>query len=192
MIEKNYRRLREALDRLPDYPAPASNWQEIDEALGPALKATLPTYAPPPEEWNAVSKKLDSTSTEPAVRPIDPYRWLAIAASVLIILSVAFFLLRQERGPTVSYAYTQEASPAPVITDWDDDESSFDRARREVQQRNEPHLNNLGHELEELSSAREEVKAMLVAYGEDPTIIRQLAEIERERDDVYRRLITEL
>ena len=54
-------------------------------------------------------------------------------------------------------------------------------------------LNNLGQELDELTSAREEVKAMLVAYGEDPTVIvRQLADIERERDDVYRRIIVEL
>ena len=79
-----------------------------------------------------------------------------------------------------------------MVADWDEDEGSFTRARREVTERNEPRLNNLGHELDELTEAREEVKAMLTAYGDDPEMVRQLAEIERERDDVYRRILIEL
>ncbi len=141
--------------------------------------------------WNAVSQGLDAKRATAQRRRL-PRRLLAAAAALALLLTAAVGISRWDGGPRVTYAYSQELPPDPVVADWDDDESSFQRARAEVQQRNEPVLNNLGHELDELNSAREEVKAMLVAYGEDPTVIRQLAEIERERDDVYRRIIVEL
>lgn len=191
MKEKHYDRLREALDRLPDYPAPQGCWWVIDERLGPTLRAELPSYAPPPAVWNTVSQELDAARNQ-RPRRLPVRKLLAIAASLLLLVAVGLSLSHYEPGPTVSYTYSQETRPEPVTADWDDDETSFARARQEVQKRNEPRLNNLGHELDELTSAREEVKAMLVAYGEDPTVVKQLAEIERERDDVYRRIIIEL
>ena len=192
MNERNYDRLREALDRLPTYNSPAGdNWAEIARRLSPPLKEQLPTYAPPPAVWNAVSKELDA-APQARMRRLPIGRVLGIAATVLLLVVFGLFFVNREQGPTVSYTYSQEARPAPATADWDDDEASFTRARQEVLARNEPRLNNLGHELDELTSAREEVKAMLTAYGEDPGVVRQLAEIERERDDVYRRIIIEL
>jgi hypothetical protein len=99
---------------------------------------------------------------------------------------------RYDAGPSVSYAYHQEAQPTAPVADWDDDEESFRRARRQVSERDEPQLNHLGYELDELTDAREEIKEILVAYGQDPAVVRQLAEIERERDEVYRRILIEL
>ena len=192
MKERNYDRLREALDRLPTYSPPLDNWAKLAEQLSPPLRERLPTYAPPPAVWNAVSKGLDEAPRRGTVRQLLTRRWTAIAAAVALLLGVGAFLLRYDDGPQVTYAYTQEASPTPVVADWDEDEGSFTRARREVTERNEPRLNNLGHELDELTEAREEVKAMLTAYGDDPGMVRQLAEIERERDDVYRRILIEL
>ena len=190
MKERNYERLREALDRLPTYNSPTDNWAEIAQQLTPPLTERLPSYAPPPAVWNAVSQELDA-APRGRVRSLPFSRILAIAATVLL-LTTGVFLINGEQGPTVSYTYHQEAQPTPVTADWDDDEASFDRARREVLARNEPQLNNLGHELDELTIAREEVKSMLTAYGDDPTVVQQLAEIERERADVYRRIIIEL
>ena len=198
MKEKNYRTLRDALDRLPEYePGPVA-WSNIADHLAEAagrnrasLAERLPTYAPPPQVWNKVSQGLDAPPVA-AVRRLPVRQWGAAVAAAVVLLLIAVPLLTYDAGPEITYAYTQEATPEPVVADWDDDESSFVRAREAVQERNEPHLNNLGYELDELTSAREEVKAMLVAYGEDPGIVRQLAEIERERDDVYRRIIIEL
>ena len=198
MKEKNYGTLRSALDRLPDYtPGPAA-WKGIAGRLDRAATQTaeglgqrLPTYAPPPGVWNAVSQELDNRSRT-RIRVL-PTRWLGAAAAAVAVMVLAVGIyLGYDGGPEVTYAYGQEAAPAPVVADWDDDEASFARARQEVAQRNDPHLNNLGHELDELTLAREEVKAMLVAYGEDPQVINQLADIERERDDIYRRIIVEL
>ncbi|WP_116106467.1 hypothetical protein [Lewinella sp. IMCC34191] len=198
MKEKNYRTLREALDRLPNYDALGDSWSAIDGKLNQAtsgasapLGSRLPTHAPPPGVWNTISKELDEDKRA-RMRRLPLRRWTSVAAAAAVLLLFVTVFLLYDGGPEISYAYSREAAPEPVVADWDDDENSFQLARREVEERNEPHLNNLGHELDELTSAREEVKAMLVAYGEDPGIVQQLAEIERERDDVYRRIIVEL
>ena len=200
MKEKNYDRLRRALDRLPEHdPAPRA-WDAVRAGLdrsaaGAAepLGGRLPTYAPPAGVWNALSKDLDAAPRRTGVHRLLGSRKLgAVAAAVAFVLLAGAGVLLYDAGPRVSYAYSQEPLPEPVVADWDQEQPSFERARAAVRDRNEPHLNNLGHELDELNSAREEVKAMLVAYGEDPGIVRQLADIERERDDVYRRIIVEL
>ncbi len=198
MREKNYKTLRAALDRLPQYEAGSGCWSAITNKLTQAsvrqrapLGDRLPTYAPPTGVWNKVNKGLDERNAA-RLRHLPRRRFLRLAAAVAALVLALSLVFAYDPGPEVSYAYSREEAPEPVIADWDEDESSFTQALEQVQQRNEPHLNNLGHELDELTSAREEVKAMLVAYGEDPGIVLQLAEIERERDDVYRRIIVEL
>ncbi|WP_116126945.1 hypothetical protein [Lewinella sp. IMCC34183] len=195
MKEKNYDRLRRALDALPEHAPPAAAWGDIarglDRTAGSSLAERLPTYAPPPGVWNALSRDLDERPAA-TVRRLTRHHLLAAAATVALLLTAGAGLFLANRGPEVTYAYSQEPVPAAAVADWDDDETSFQRARDQVRERNEPRLNNLGQELDELTSAREEVKAMLVAYGEDPSVVRQLADIERERDDVYRRIIVEL
>ena len=47
-------------------------------------------------------------------------------------------------------------------------------------------------EYEELSTAHQDVEAMLVSYGQDPKLIRQMADIERERSDIYRQIIEQI
>ena len=189
-MDKHYDNLRRALDRLPSYAPPAGNWSEIERGLG---LQQLPTYAPPATVWNAVNAGLDApVATGRTVRLRPRRRWAAVAAAIALVASISLALLNRDFGPDITYAYTQEAMPTTVDADWDNEEASFASVREQVQLRNEPRLNNLGYELDELTSAREEVKAMLVSYGESADVVQQLAEIERERNDVYRQIIVEL
>lgn len=195
MKEKNYHTLRDALNQLPDYGADAGAWQGIEQAMTPLLGDQLPSYRPPAEVWNGLSQELD-TAAQPAalgrVRQLWP-RIAAVAAAFVLLVSVGFGLNREiDRGPQVSYAYGKEPAPAPIVADWGEDEASFARVAAEIQTRDEPHLNTLHHELNELTEASEEIKAILVSYGNDPAVVRQLAEIERDRSDIYRRIIVEL
>ena len=196
MNEKNRHRLRDAIGRLPQHEPPADVWYAIDaRTQRERLGRELPTYAPPPAVWNAVSEGLEHSPRSGVLRSLSPrVRWAASAAAVVLLFFAGWQFGNSggEAATSISYAYSQETSPEPVNNDWDEDEDSFSEARRRVLERNEPTLNHLGHELDELTSAREEVKAMLVAYGDDATVVQQLAEIERERDDVYRRIIVEL
>ncbi len=194
MKEKNYHTLRDALNQLPEYGAPAGAWEGVEKAMRPGLGEQLPAYRPPAEVWNGLSQQLDAAA-EPAatkVRRLWP-RIAAVAAGLALLLSIGLGLGSGiDRGPDISYAYSQEPAPAPIVNDWEEEEESFARVTAEIAARNEPHLNTLAHELSELTEASQEIKAMLVSYGEDPNIVRQLAEIERDRSDIYRRIIVEL
>jgi len=201
MTEKNRHTLTNALRQLPDYAAPADAWREIGRSLYPTLAEQLPSYVPPADVWNAINQELVATANagdHPVtdhprtgkIRKLLP-RLLAVAAACLLLLTAGPALWRSATdGPKVSYAHTQEVTSAGSSIDWNDpDEASFARILTEIEARDEPHLNILGLELGELTDAKEEVRAMLVAYGEDPGLVRQLAEIERDRSDVYRRII---
>lgn len=202
MKEKNYRTLKDALNQLPEYGAAAGYgpdglrgaWEGIAKAMTPELGDQLPSYHPPAEVWNGLSQELDAAAqpAAPAVRRLWP-RVAAMAAALALLVSVGFGLRQNvDRGPKVSYAYGQEPAPAPIVADWGEEEESFARVAAEIEARNEPHLNTLHHELTELTEASQEIKAMLVSYGDDPKVVRQLAEIERDRSDIYRRIIVEL
>lgn len=206
MKERNYKTLRDALDGLPQFAADAGAWEGIEKAMTPPLADQLPAYRPPAEVWNGLSRELDAESVSSAtaeqsarrpeaaqpgtgkVRRLWP-RVAGIAAALALLVSVGFGLLNYDAGPTVTYAFSQEPAPAPIVADWGQEDSSFAAVATEIEARDEPELNTLHHELTELTEASQEVQAMLVAYGDDPKVVRQLAEIERDRSDIYRRII---
>lgn len=196
MKEKNADKLREALSRLPQHDAPADAWAGITKGLSPTLADKLPTHQPPAGVWNSLSRQLEAETTvaSAAKRRRLPVRLvMGAAAAIALLLTVGIGLVSGfQHQQSVTMAYTQESVPAQSIYDLTADEESFERARAEIAARNEPALNELGHELAELDEAKEGIKAMLVAYGDDPSVIRQLAEIERDRSDIYRRIIVVL
>ncbi|SER07575.1 hypothetical protein [Neolewinella agarilytica] len=194
MKEKNKKTLRDALEQLPEYGADAGAWKAIEAGLTPALSERLPSYQPPAEVWNGLNKALNSPAPVVSIRRRKWARIGGIAASVLVIVALGVGLWPEaiNAGPRISISYAQEVAPATSSHDWNADEESFNHVIAQIEERNEPTLNTLNMELAELTAAKEEMKAMLVAYGEDPSVIRQLAEIERDRSDIYRRIIVEL
>lgn len=200
MKERNRNTLRDALGKLPQHTPPADVWSGLQRELRPNLSEQLPSYQPPAEVWNSISDSLASPPVQSEVvkeqrsatlRKL-PVKWLSIAAALLLLVTVGYNVFSEPNGPTITYAYTQEPAPAAVKQDWGEDESSFNNVLAQLESRNEPELNTLRMELTELTEAKEEVQAMLVAYGEDPGVVRQLAAIERDRSDVYRRIIVRL
>lgn len=200
MKEKNSKTLRDALARLREHEAPASAWDGIAANLKPVLADKLPTYTPAADVWNAISREMEQADEAVARRRTAkerslPLRKLAgIAAAIALLVTVGLSLNHKaQTRQTVSVTYSQEVAPAKNIADWELDEQSFNYAISEIEARDEPTLNTLGLELDELTEASNEIKAMLVSYGEnDPGLTRQLGEIERDRSDVYRRIIVEL
>jgi len=189
-----------ALDRLREYEAPTSAWDGITANLKPVLSDKLPTYAPAAGVWNSISRKMEQADEAQAQRRMARERYLplrklaGVAAAVALLVTVGLGINHKlQTRQTVSVAYSQEVAPPQEVPDWNLDDESFNNAIAEIEARNEPTLNTLGLELNELTEASNEIKAVLVSYGEnDPRLIRQLGEIERDRSDVYRRIIVEL
>ncbi|OAV42878.1 hypothetical protein [Lewinella sp. 4G2] len=200
MKELNKRTLHDGLNALPQHDPAPGVWREIDRQLTPSLGDRLPSYQPPPAVWNGLAEELSRAEAAPqpaatVTRPLRklPLRWLSVAAAFLLTLGIAYTVATADGGPTVTYAFNKEVAPSTQpVQDWDDDEESFARVLAQLEAINEPELNTMRMELEELTEAKEEVKAVLVAYGDDPAVVRQLAAIERDRSEIYRRIIVRI
>lgn len=196
MKEENYDNLRRALDQLRQYDPVDNNWSGIDRGLnnevaGEVAKA-LPSYSPPTAVWNDLNGALDEQVVKRRKLKV-VYRWAARAAAAVLIFGAGYTFATYDAGPKVTYAYeTEVPSDASFVSDWDDAEESFDRVLEQLAAIDEPELNALRLELEELTEAKKEVEDMLRAYGNDNKIVRQLVEIESERSRVYRLAIAEL
>ncbi|MFK8163682.1 MAG: hypothetical protein AB8H12_14650 [Lewinella sp.] len=195
MKEKNHDKLRDALNRLPQHDAPGSAWDAINDGLSPTLADQLPSYQPAAGVWNAISREMEQTEVAAlqqagAKQRSLPWRKFAgIAAAIALLLTAGIGWNSMDHPTKVTVAYHQEVAPAMTIPDWDAHEASFTNALAIIEERNEPKLNALGQELIELNEAKEDIQAVLVAYGDDASVIRQLAEIERDRSDIYRQII---
>lgn len=197
--EKNRATLVRAIAQLRTYTPGAGAWARIEARLAnpgevdvAELKLAvqrLPGYAPPPAVWNEINRTLDDDRAARRV-VLTRRRWaMRIAAGLAILLTAGWWLLR-ESPPKVSIAYRQETvMQFNIVPDWDTEADAFQHLEGQLAAVNDPQLNNLRLEMEELTSAKEEVEAMLNNYGQDPQLIRQLSEIERERSELYRQII---
>jgi len=199
MNELNYENLRRALDQLPSYDAPNANWDCIDQGLNKEpmpskLSRSLPGYSPPTSVWNKLNENLDVVRNK-RLRIRTIYRWSARAAAAVLLFGAGYVFATYDAGPKETYAYSQEYGATDAsftAADWNDEEDSFQRIMEQLASIDEPELNALRLELEELTAAKKEVEEMLRAYGHDNQIVTQLAEIEIERSRVYRLAIAEL
>lgn len=198
-IEKNRNSLKEALGQMKTYGAPDRLWNRVEDSLNappevdesPLIEAVgrLSQHSPPASVWNELTKSLDSEKTTKVVRISNRRKWLSIAASVAVLLSVGWFVLG-EAPPKITKLYAQETMQQfQLDIDWNTDEASFEKLSEQLVQLNDPQLNNLKLELDELNSARGDVEDMLKSYGQDPQLVNQLGDIERERSDIYRQII---
>ena len=198
-IEKNRNTLKDALGQMKTYDVPERVWDgvknnfdaefDLDESVLESAVSRLSQHSPPASVWNELTKSLDSEKTVKVVQMRQRRKWLSIAASVAILLTVAVWVFR-ESPPKISKLYAQETMQQfQLDIDWNEDEGSFENLRDQLAQVNDPFLNNLKMELEELNSARGDVEEMLKSYGQDPQLVNQLGDIERERSDIYRQII---
>ena len=204
MKEFNRDSLRRALDRLPQYDPEPGSWAMIERGLRGAgepsspsatgLQQRLPQYSPPPSVWNQLNEQLSRTGTGgghglPRYRRLPAGLWRAAAAIALLVGAFALYQTF-DRGPEISYSYRKETNFEPTfVADWRTEEPQFQSLTEEIADSDNPAVNRLRGELEELTSARGDIEAMLDNYGHDPQLVRQLGEIERERSEVYRQLI---
>jgi hypothetical protein len=198
-FEKNRNSLKHALRQLPSYDPPANAWEQLlprieeeplpDEAPLQEALGQLPAHTPPAAVWNQLNRTLDEERTHRRAQLAVRRRWYAVAASVVLLATVAYGVFR-EPPPKVSLQYSQETlQQFKVDIDWNADESTFDQLEAQLASINDPVVNKLRLEYEELMAAHLDVEAMIKSYGQDPQLIRQMADIERERTDIYRQII---
>ncbi len=199
--EHNKDKLKEALQQMRSFSPPDGLWEKISagmeessedqQVLNEAVDR-LPGYTPPVSVWNRLTRVLDQDADQRKLRVLRRRQVLAWAAVVALLISATAWLW-YEPGPKVSLQYAQETvQEFKAAQDWNADEPTFAKLEEVLAEVNDPTINKLRLEYEELSTAHQDVEAMLVSYGQDPQLIRQMAEIERERTDIYRQIIEQI
>lgn len=199
--EQNQETLRNAINRLPTYEPGTSVWDAIDrrltseETLDHAI-AQLPKYTPPAMVWERIAEDLEKPATVRRLRPA----WIGAAAAAVVLFTVGiYFWNTEEPAPieTVQVVYTETEQPENALTaDWDDDDTEMQEVVEAFAQKasfvKEADDQSLLSEWEELKSAKAEIKTMLAKYGNDAELVRTIAEIERQRSTIVKKMATEI
>lgn len=201
LYEHNKDNLERALEQMRTYEPPLGLWDQISAGMEEAGQDQqvlneavdrLPSYTPPVGVWNRLTRVLDQDTNRQKLQVVRRRQFMAWAAVVALLISATAWLW-YEPGPKVSLQYAQETvKEFSAAQDWNLDEPTFAKMEDLLSGVNDPEINQLRLEYEELSTAHQDVEAMLVSYGQDPQLIRQMADIERERTDIYRQIIEQI
>ncbi len=203
--EKNKATLEAAIRSLPVHSAPEGLWVDIEQHLAEAdqfdqmSKAAreLPVHPAPDHLWNSIASDLEKPGA--LHRPLWRRPSVQVAASLLIlIMAVGIYQWRSTSSALpITVSVDQEmADPTLLVSDWDTEEVAV----AEVVQLYQNYLNsfpdrserNWLEEYQELSQDRRDLKAAMDRYGRDAQMINQLADIERERAKILKRMAQQI
>ena len=199
--EKNRETLKRSIDKLTAFEPPQLIWENINEeldkdakekALHEAIEA-LPSFDPPDQIWGGIEADLDR-QTKPQIFRLS-IRSFAAAASVALLLGIGTWYFMQEDPAKVEVVFSEVlVEDETIVEDWDEDEADFQAVLAMYQETNQDEASSgyqdLEVELEELNMAKEEVKLAIETFGSDADLIKQLSEIERQRNEVVKEMAT--
>jgi len=194
MQEQNKHLLQQALGQLPAYEPPMGIWEEIqtaldaDQMLQTQLPA-LPIHTPPDAIWDAIELQL------PKQRRFGRVLMLRLAAAaVLLGMAIGVWWLTGVRAEEAIIVQTQEiADPNILETTQAPEDSAFLFVQKfcetQVPICQDPAFEALKTELDELSEAKEALRAALGSYSDDPALAEQMIRIERERSALLQQIM---
>lgn len=218
MKELNKHILDEALQKLPMYSPKPLLWEQISVGLDEVVaqeaydttRKSLPVYSPPANLWDRIASELDTPVSAPESKPTPiisirkkMYSRVIKYASVVVFAVTAGAYLFLNNSNTIEYTdsvhinYGQERVVLASYTpDWEEDEDAFQTVLSFCQEQSfvceRPDFRILKDELLELNHARESLKDALMRYGDDAELIAQLTQIEMERSDVLKKMISKI
>lgn len=119
MKEKNHHVLAKALEKLPEYKAPAAVWESIDHAirispedeLQEKLKS-LPLYEAPDQVWPRIQGQLKGKSRPLLLRP-----WAIAAIFVVLISLVGVWRMLNKTEVVTALPMTEKKAPLSELSD---------------------------------------------------------------------------
>lgn len=214
MNELNHHMLKAALQKLPSYQPKGRLWDAIDMELTAAEHdanlqiglSRLPQHQAPDAIWQDIESALDKDQQSAVEHVSTPEkykkakvfsitRWAA-AAGIFLTFAAGAWLLKDTfaEREIVSVSYSEEQAVASFLTvNWEEDEDAFavvdELCRMNANLCNQEDFKILTEELTELNEAREQIKAAMEQYGNDPELIAQLTTVEHDRTDLLKDII---
>jgi hypothetical protein len=180
---------------LPTHTPPDAVWERIAEELSP-LRAVA-AHHPPESVWENIEQNRASENSVPLntarldLRPPVLWTWRVAAGLLVPVLGFAiWFWLLKKPSETISYSEEKSAIQTPLTND--EVEQQYARIQALCVQRvaacETPDFKNLKRQLDDLTTASQQLRDAMGAYNTDEALTQQLSDIERERGLILRRL----
>ena len=204
MKELNHATLQNALRQLPAHEPPVALWEALESQL--TLDAAfshpadaLPVHTPPADIWANIEAQLDQETASAA--PLQSrrgglwWRRLSAAAAITLLMGAAWWAMRNGSAGAENLQVSQELVDNRLLEPLQEQEDdAFEMVQHLCREQQPvcqiPEFRNLKTELDELTEARTSLREALGAYGNDPELVGQLVEIERERSRILQTLVT--
>jgi hypothetical protein len=176
------------MHQLPEYEPSDEVWKKIEAGLSQdtmnKIISQLPMHEPEEETWTHINEQL---SNQEPVRI--GWRWISIAASVLLIAGIAIY--KQIEGPEIRYSQ-EKLDKQLLISPGDDSQKQYEMIAAYCKEQafvcQNPEFRELKSELEDLNSASMQLKEAVGNYNTEPELMAQLSAIEQQKADVIRKM----
>ena len=192
---------------LPEYDPHPGLWSRIEADLTAherltTVLADLPEYEPAPDAWDTIAQSLDAAEhlIEPLALPtrVVPLRpWWAAAAAVVIMVGVWLsWPSKQSAGERIEYAVETgsvvTAPPPFTVTEADRRAAAFieQQCAAQTVACQQPAVHELRTQLAELTRQEQRLAQERQTFSNDPALIRAQVQVENQRAEVTKELIT--
>ncbi len=198
MKELNIDTLYAALSQLPEYEAPPTIWEHLDQVLETDLILSrsakdLPLYSPPDAVWDGIAMKIAPQRVIVGRSNIQKY-YVLVALFAGCIMAAWWWATHANPDNTEQIVVTQEVlNPGLVAAIRDKEDDAYALVASLCASRaivcDQPEFRALKSELDELTAAKQRLHTVLGQYGDDSEMTLQLVQIELARTQVLQEII---
>lgn len=188
---------RSIFRKFPEYEPPTSVWSSIQDSLDTESSFPgLPQYEPSDLVWQHIEDEIHPT-TKWKFRFRQPvYRIMAAALITGTILSSSLYLWQSREQEKVKYSYQVEEAKPVLLANLNLDEAAFLSLNHWCEKHPfecaQPEVESLKAELIELTSAKAALEKQISPYDQNPGLIRQIANLEKERTRIMNSIISKI
>lgn len=183
--------LARAIGELPDGEPKAALWADIEATLSDGAATDVPVGVSP-------ITQPDYVFPFTIARPL----WAGLAAAAVVVLVGTWLFMRSSSTETVRVEYAVETSRSlpgstAVLTDigpTDADQRAEAFIRQQCAEQTlacqRPEVHELRNQLTDLTAEQKRIEQERQTFGDDPRLVRAQVQIENQRADVTKELIT--
>ena len=179
---------------LPEYEPSDEVWNKIDTELNHDILrkgiSQLPKYEPDGRIWENIEADLN-----PKIVKLNTWRWVAMAASIVLIISVGFYLNYQKKQPTIAYS-EQKIDAQLLLQPSDNSDADYETIVAFCEEQTyvceNPEFRDLKVELDDLQAASIQLKEAIGEYNTEPQLMAQLAQIELQKSEILKKMATKI
>ena len=210
--------MNDLLNQLPEYDPHPDLWARIDADLTSderlaRVVSELPQHEPKAGVWERIEERnldfspvllvKDQTDIRVTYSPFTVVRplWAELAVAAVVVLVSVWLFLRTGGEESVRVEYAVETGRSAVVDDvlaGDSPSGADRRAEAFIRQQcaeqtvacQRPEVQELRNQLTDLTAEQGRIEQERQTFGDDPRLVRAQVQIENQRADVTKELIT--